>query len=109
MTAVPACVIVRMMPKRLSVSSAVREAVGSSMMMIFASRENALAISTSCCWAAERAETRAPGARGMDRRSRISRAESSILFQSILPRGRGLAAQEDVLGHRDFLDQEVSW
>ena len=46
MTDVPARLILRMMPNRFSASSTVMDAVGSSMMMILASRENALAIST---------------------------------------------------------------
>ncbi len=55
----------RVMRKSSSISVSVRAAVGSSMIRTSGLYENALAISTICCWATARLETRARGSRWM--------------------------------------------
>ncbi len=69
---------------RSSLSRTVSAAVGSSMMMIRALVDRALAISTICCWATERLPIVARGSKSASSRCRSSRALRCRSLQSIL-------------------------
>ena len=68
----------RMIRNSSSISLAVREEVGSSMMRIFALTDRALAISTICCLETGRSPTVCLGSRSIFKSPRIRRASASI-------------------------------
>ena len=98
----------RMIRNSSSISVSVRAAVGSSMIRTSDLNESALAISTICCWATARPETRA---RGIEvdvelLEQRLGVAVERLLVQpeadALPPR---LAPDEDVLGDREVAHQ----
>ena len=69
----------------LSVSEIVRLDVGSSMIMIFASLDKALAISTSCCWPIDSFDTGVLGEMSNPNISRNGFVLSSIICFCMSP------------------------
>ena len=90
----------RTTPKRRATSLPVRAAVGSSMIRTRASKESALAVSTSCWSAMDRPRAGRSGSRSTARRVKSvtgGRVHGAVVDA---PQGAaGLAAHEDVLGH----------
>ena len=78
-----------MTANNLSVSEIVRLDVGSSMIMILAFLDRALAISTICCWPMESSETGVSGEMSSPSISMKGLVCSEMLFVSMMPKRRG--------------------
>ena len=94
----------RMMRNSSSISVSVSAAVGSSMMSTDASSDSALAISTICCCATLRSMTLAVGSSLRPSRSTSSAvcADLLLVVDGEAEAAARLAAQVDVLGHREM-------